>query len=149
MLVREDTIQGVLVLIPSGSLDQHNTVDLETALQRIEDKGTHHIVFNLEKVYSIDSYGIGMLFLTYHRLKAKGIQLTLVTPKPEVKKLLEFVDLPNLIPMADTAEEAASRLKMPLRDLRTPDSQEHKPNSTSPPERAPTWVHRPTYEAKA
>jgi len=149
MLVIEEHIPNAEVLCLSGRFDQHNAVALETAMQRAEESGTRHIIFNLEKVSSIDNYGIGTLLLTYYRLKGKGICFSLVSPKSDLKNLLESVDLPKLIPMFDFTEEVICQLEIPLQEIGAPESSKPPSTTVTPDDPVPTWIHRPASEASA
>ena len=99
-----------LVSDPSHSITHFQGHDpvLENALLKGTDQRTKQIVFNLEKVSSIDSTGIGWIFLTFYRLEQIGINLRLVNPKPEVRKLLDLVRIPLLIPLFNSNEEAVT-----------------------------------------
>ena len=147
MLIIEDSARSAQILTISGRFDENNTVALETALQRAENRGAQHIIFNLEKVSSLNSSGIGTIFLTYYRLQEKGIRLSLVNPTPEVRQLLEFVELPRLIPIFDFNEEAVSQLKIPLPDTVSP--KEHKHSSDLPAKHVPKRIRKATSETSA
>ena len=108
MLVTEHMLQGTIVLTLSGRFGQSHDPVLESALFKGTDQRTKQIVFNLEKVSSIDSTGIGLIFLTFYRLEQIGINLRLVNPKPEVRKLLDLVRIPLLIPLFNSNEEAVT-----------------------------------------
>ncbi len=108
MLVTEHMLQGTIVLTLSGRFGQSHDPVLENALLKGTDQRTKQIVFNLEKVSSIDSTGIGLIFLTFYRLEQIGINLRLVNPKPEVRKLLDLVKIPLLIPLFNSNEEAVT-----------------------------------------
>ncbi len=108
MLVTEHMLQGTIVLTLSGRFGQSHDPVLENALLKGTDQRTKQIVFNLEKVSSIDSTGIGLIFLTFYRLEQIGINLRLVNPKPEVRKLLDLVKIPLLMPLFNSNEEAVT-----------------------------------------
>ena len=106
MLVTERFFPTTLVLTLSGRFDQKNDMALETALLRGEDKNVLHVVFNLEQVSSIDSAGIGRIFLTFFRLKQNGVCLSLVHPKPSVLEILNLVETPKILRVFECDEAA-------------------------------------------
>jgi len=106
MLVIERYYPSTLVLTLSGRFDQKNDVALETAMLRGEKKKVHHVVFNLEQISTIDTAGIGRVYLTFFRLKQKGICLSLVNPKPDVRKFLELVEISKILRMFESDDAA-------------------------------------------
>lgn len=106
MLVIEERIQDVQIMTISGRFDHSNEIALNTALDRAEANKLRHVVFNLERVSSIDSAGIGKILITFYRLRQKGIALSLVHPRGEVQELLNLTGISRLIPIFDVNNEA-------------------------------------------
>jgi len=91
MLVLEQYFSSTLVLTLSGRFDQKNDMALETALLRGDERRVQHVVFNLEQISTITTAGIGRIYVTFFRLKHKGVCLSLINPKPSVREILDLV----------------------------------------------------------
>ena len=105
MLLSERWEKDSKVIILSGRFDKSARVGLETAIAQAEEALCHHIILDLANVSSIDSAGIGKLFLAYHHLHRKGIQLSLMNPRPVVEKILNLVKLSTVMPICKSHEE--------------------------------------------
>ena len=97
MLVIERFYPSTLILTLSGRFDQKNDMALETAMLRGQEQKVLHVVFNLEQISTIDTAGIGRLYVTFFQLKQKGICLSLVHPKPSVREILDLVEIPKIL----------------------------------------------------
>jgi len=106
MLVIERFYPSTLVLTLSGRFDQKNDMALETAMLRGQEKKVLHVVFNLEQISTIDTAGIGRLYVTFFQLKQKGICLSLVHPKPSVREILELVEIPKILRVFESDDAA-------------------------------------------
>ncbi|MDH5563356.1 MAG: STAS domain-containing protein [Nitrospirota bacterium] len=82
---------------------------LESAVFQAQKAQGRHILLNLQALTRIDSRGLGKLFLTYHHLSRQKIRLSMVSPRPMVRELLEFVNFPKLVPLYDSMEEVLAR----------------------------------------
>ena len=78
---------------------------LESAVYQAQEAKGRHILLNLQALTTIDSRGLGKLFLTYHHLNRQKIRLSMVNPRPMVREMLEFVNFPKLVPIYDSMEE--------------------------------------------
>jgi anti-sigma B factor antagonist len=70
------------------------------------DKGSHHIVLNLEKVTYMDSAGIGELVACYKRAKEKGGTVKLLNPSGKVLDLLTLTKLEEVFETYRQEQEA-------------------------------------------
>ena len=78
---------------------------LESAVCQAQEAQGRHILLNLQALTTIDSRGLGKLFLTYHHLNRQKIRLSMVNPKPMVREMLEFVNFPKLVRIYDSMDE--------------------------------------------
>ena len=78
---------------------------LESAVYEVQEAQGRHILLNLEALTTIDSRGLGKLFLTYHHLNRQNIRLSMVNPRPMVREMLEFVNFPKLVRIYDSLDE--------------------------------------------
>ncbi|MDA0738787.1 MAG: STAS domain-containing protein [Nitrospirae bacterium] len=106
MLVLEEFDSSTLILTLSGRFDQRNDMDLETALLRGDEKRVRHVIFNLEQISTIDTAGIGRIYVTFFRLKEKGVCLSLVNPKPSVREIFDLVEIPKVMRVFESDEAA-------------------------------------------
>ena len=152
MLVIERFFPSTLVLTLSGRFDQNNEMDLETALLRGQEKKVLHVVFNLEQVSSIDSAGIGRIYLTFFRLKQKGICLSLVNPKPSVREVLDLVEITKIMRVFESDKDAlawqASSPQFPSGISPSPNADWNIVAEHNLPQQ-PGWVHESQPEAQA
>ena len=78
---------------------------LESAVLQAQEAQGRHILLNLQALTTIDSRGLGKLFLTYHHLNRQRIRLSMVNPRPMVREMLEFVNFPKLVRIYDSMDE--------------------------------------------
>lgn len=106
LTVREHIRQDTKVLELSGRFDYDSKLGLEAAILGAQEMGCHHIILNFSNITWIDSMGLGQMFLWYHRMKPEGIRLSIVSPQAHVRELIECANLPLVIPVFQSEEEA-------------------------------------------
>ncbi len=106
MHITEHVHDGVLVLKVTGRLNYYSRKTFQAVMRNAERGAVDHVVINLEQVEYLDSVAIGLLALSQARLALKGIVLSLVGPQSNVMKVLEMANIPKLIPIYQTEEEA-------------------------------------------
>jgi len=72
--------------------------------------GRLRVMVDLTSVDYIDSAGIGVLAMAAGQLKQAGGRMALVAGQGRVREVLKFTGLDELMPLADTVEQAADRL---------------------------------------
>jgi anti-anti-sigma factor len=108
LTVREHVRQDTKVLELSGRFDSQSKLGIEVAILGAQEIGCHHIVLNFANITWIDSVGLGQMFLWYHRLKPERICLSIVSPQAPVRELLEFANLPEVVAVYQSEEEAVA-----------------------------------------
>jgi len=106
MHITEHVHDGVLVLKVSGRLTYYSRRTFQTVMGNAERGAVDHVVVNLEQAEYLDSAAIGLLVLSQVRLALKGKVLSLVGSQSNVMKVLELANIPKLIPIYQTEEEA-------------------------------------------
>ena len=106
MYITEHVHDGVLVLKVSGRLNYYSRKTFQAVMQNAERGSVDHVVVNLERVDFLDSVAIGLLALSQARLSLQGVVLSLVGPHSNVKNMLDLANIPKLIPVYSTEEEA-------------------------------------------
>ncbi len=93
------------IITLGASLDAQAEYLLESAVLQAQEAQGRHILLNLEALHTIDSRGLGKLFLTYHHLNRKRIRLSIVNPRPMVREMLDFVNFPKLVKIYDRMDD--------------------------------------------
>lgn len=151
MLVLEQFYSSTLVLNLSGRFDQKNDMALETALLRADERRVQHVVFNLEQISTITTAGIGRIYVTFFRLKHKGVCLSLINPKASVREILDLVEIPKVMRVFESDAAAlawqASSPQFPSSSSGpAPDwDMDSEPSLTE----KPTWAMKSSTEASA
>lgn len=111
LTVKEHVHQDTKILELSGRFDYQSKVGIEVAILGAQEIGCRHIVLNFSNITWIDSVGLGQMFLWYNRLKPERIHLSIVSPQAAVRELLELANLPQVVPIFQTEEEAVAARK--------------------------------------
>ena len=82
---------------------EHN---LESAVYQVQEARGKHVLLDLEALKTIDSRGLGKLFLAYHHLNRNQIRLGLVNPTPAVKEMLDFVNFSQVVKIFESVDKA-------------------------------------------
>ncbi len=106
MHITEHIHDGVWILKVSGSLNFYSRKTFQAVMRNAESGSTNHVVIDLTMVENIDSMGIGLIALSQARLALQGMVLSLVGPQSRVKDVLEMANIPKVIPIYQTEEEA-------------------------------------------
>jgi len=106
MHITEHIHDGVWVLRISGSLNYYSRKTFQSVIRNAERGAVDHVMVNLEQVDFLDSFAIGLLVLSQARLSLEGVVMSLVGPQSNVKTMLDLTNIPKLIPVYSTEEEA-------------------------------------------
>lgn len=93
------------IIALGACLDARTEHLLESAVHQAQEAQGRHILLNLEALTTIDSRGLGKLFLTYHHLNRQNIRLSMVNPRPMVREMLEFVNFPKLVQIYESMDD--------------------------------------------
>ena len=105
-LPTQSTHHSTMHMITLGAcLDAQAEHLLESAVYPAQEAQGPHILLNLQALTTIDSRGLGKLFLTYHHLNRQNILLSMVNPRPMVREMLEFVNFTKLVRIYDSLDE--------------------------------------------
>ena len=108
MQIQPTPIHDMHVITFGTCFDVYEEPALESAVLQVQEVKGKHIILNLEALTILDSRGLGKLFLTYHHLNRKQIRLSMVTPRPAVRELLEFVNFPQIVPLYNSVEDVVA-----------------------------------------
>lgn len=104
--VREKHHDQDIVIIFAGRFDRQSTIGIGDLILGSRKMKGEHIILDFSGITAIDSVGLGLLFLWYHRLHPIGIRLSLAGPSPSVRYTLEDSHLPDFIPIYASEHEA-------------------------------------------
>ena len=108
MHVSERQENGATVLNLEGRFDFGARKEFKETVDRIQARGCPHIVIDLARVPFVDSSALGLLVIAHQNLKLKKATLSLVNPQTYVRQVLELANVPKMIPIFSTIDEAIS-----------------------------------------
>jgi anti-sigma B factor antagonist len=77
----------------SGEVDIQTSPLLDKELQKVLDQGVSSILVDLDEVTFLDSTGLSVLIAALKRCQASGGELRLVSPRSNVRRVLEITGL--------------------------------------------------------
>lgn len=95
MLFLDFEVKGDTLLVrPGGELDMGVADYFRGALEEALDREqARNLLFNLARVSFIDSSGLGVILGRYRRVAKNGGKVFIVSPQPQVRKVLELSGL--------------------------------------------------------
>ena len=103
--------QETLFVRLGGELDLSVADFLRNSLEEsLDSEPARNIVFNLSKVSFIDSSVLGVLLGRYKRVSKNGGKVIIVSPPPQVRKILELSGLFRIMGESDSEDEALQKL---------------------------------------
>ena len=95
------------VLSVAGEVDIQTSPILQKHLQELLDQGKTSIVVDLAEVTFLDSTGLSVLVAGIKRCQGAGGDMRIVSPQPNVRRVLEITGLTDVFHV-DAPDEAAS-----------------------------------------
>ncbi len=93
---------GSVILTPEGKIDITNSTELKETLLSIYNEGYDTIIVDFEKVYGIDSSGLGKLLLIQKKLSERNGKLKIINVSSDyVKKMFSMIHLNKVIEIED------------------------------------------------
>jgi anti-sigma B factor antagonist len=96
----------IVVFVLHGEVDLHEAPELRARLATAVDAGTTGVVVDLSHVTFLDSMALGVLLGTLKQLRARGSELHLVVPTPELRRIFELTLLDEVFALTRTRQEA-------------------------------------------
>jgi anti-anti-sigma factor len=93
---------------PTGRLDAQAAPAARQALEALAAAGGRRIVVDLAGVTFLDSSGLGALVAGLKAARARGAELRLAAPGPQVRELLRLTALERVFPIFESVEAAAT-----------------------------------------
>ena len=85
-----------LVIKVYGALDYSKSLKVNELVSGAMIRKYSNVLFNLTKVTSIDTSGMGLIHYLARQVKKRGGHIRLVNPSPQLRKVLELVPIPGL-----------------------------------------------------
>jgi anti-anti-sigma factor len=109
MIINSEIKGSVIIVRPSGRTDFMASGETERSiLDTIEKERERHLLINLENIDYLHSSGIRMILSLKMKLEETGRSLLLSNINGDIRKILEFVDILDLIKVFENEEDALS-----------------------------------------
>ena len=119
MQIERSVLQDAVVIRIEGRFEFGTRHDYKRLIGQIVQEGHRRLVLDLEGVTFVDSSALGLLLLTDQNFKLKKGHFSLVKPTGYVRQVIELANLPRVIPVYDSIDEAIAGHADPIA-LRTP-----------------------------
>jgi anti-anti-sigma factor len=96
------------VLEINGRFDFAARREFKEAMDRLQQAGCRHVILNIEQVSFVDSSALGLLVVAHQNLKLKEGRISLVNPQSYVRQILDLANVPRMIPVFATIQEACA-----------------------------------------
>jgi len=113
MEVTERLQDDVLVLAISGRVSFYSRKIFQAIMNNVQNSQATHVVLNLAEVTFIDSVALGLLVLAYTNMALQHVEMSLVEPSASVREILEMANVPQLIPIYSSEEQAILHCSAP------------------------------------
>ena len=102
---------GKAVVAAAGELDVATAPQLLNAVASLAQQGTSAIAIDLSALTFIDSSGINALRTAVRSANARGVGAILAAPSERVLRVLELVNLAEILPLERSLPAALERLE--------------------------------------
>ena len=96
----------IVVFVLHGEVDLHVSPELRARLWAAIESGPSGVVVDLTHVTFLDSMALGVLLGALKQFRARGGDLLLVVPTPELRRIFELTLLDEVFALARTRQEA-------------------------------------------
>src|SRR3989339_130294 len=103
----------VVIVGLEGVLDSNTEDELADAIKKTQDEGIHFFVFELSRLNTITSSGIGSFIKIANSCRENYGNIVIVQPQPAVKEALQIFGLFNFIRTADNVTDAVRIILAP------------------------------------
>jgi anti-anti-sigma factor len=114
MQIERSVLQDAVVIRIEGRFEFGTRHDYKRLIGQIVQEGHRRLVLDLEGVTFVDSSALGLLLLTDQNFKLKKGHFSLVKPTGYVRQVIELANLPRVIPVYDSIDEAIAGHAEPI-----------------------------------
>lgn len=104
--ISSQILSDTLILTISGNFDRTIGSQFQQILERAKSARCRNVRFEFQHVTSIDSSGLGMVFLAAHYFRQKGGRRSILSPHPVIREVLERADMPSLVEIVNVSDQA-------------------------------------------
>jgi anti-sigma B factor antagonist len=108
--VATETVDGCVVVTPTGALDVATSPPLHTLLHQCLDEGATRLVLDLTQVDFIDSTALRVLVSMHKRMLETG-GFAVVCPHARIRRIFDLTALDRVLTLTETLDEALAALK--------------------------------------
>lgn len=110
MEIKIENINNIIIVIPQGEIDMHNSPQLRKTLQEATKDNPANLLIDLEAVTYMDSSGLATLVEIFQSVQKNGKKLALSSPMDTVKNIFSITRLDEIFPIYPSREEALKEL---------------------------------------
>ena len=103
----------IVVIGPEGTLDSNTEKYFVDTIKKIQDEGIANFIFDLSRLNTITSSGIGSFIKIANSCKENYGNIVIVRPQPAVSEALQMFGLFTLIRTADNIANAIKIIEEP------------------------------------
>lgn len=103
-------------------------LDFKSEIDEEIQQGQHNIIIDLSECELLDSTFVGVLVVTWKKLKAKGGKLKLVKPGYFTKSVFHLTGTIEIFETYESVQEALSSFRTPIEDYEVGSDIKHKFN---------------------
>ncbi len=100
---------GTLIITAKGELDHHSAALIRKEADSKFSKEVKSIVFDFTELTFMDSSGVGMIMGRYKKVLKKSGLLVIVSPKPQVKRILEMSGIMSIAKIEKSLGQAIKK----------------------------------------
>ena len=103
--------QETLIVRPSGELDLGAADYFRSAVEEaLRIHNARNLLYNLNKLSFVDSTGLGVILGRYRKITKNGGKVYIVSPQPQVRKILEISGLLRIMEEFPSENEALAKI---------------------------------------
>lgn len=103
-----------VVVAVVGELDLADEARMDLAVDFVVGLGIPNVVIDLGRCEFVDATGLRMLLRAQHRIDRSGATLTVLSPLPRVRRVMDITGVSDRLPMVDGSEPGAAAARRPL-----------------------------------
>ncbi len=110
MTINQNKQGDITVLEMKGRLDADSSPDADRQMAKLIDGGARKIIMDLSSLEYVSSAGLRVFLSAAKRMKKENGKLSLASPSPQVKQVLEMAGFSTILPIFSSLAEAAGGL---------------------------------------
>lgn len=108
MHIEKVVLRNAVLVKLAGRFEFGTRNEYKRVIGQIVQEGHFRLVLDFEQVTFLDSSALGLLLLTDQNFKLKQGSVGLVNPTGYVRQVLELANLPKVIPVYDSVDDAVN-----------------------------------------